>query len=57
MDTNNHVKCPDREALVKLGSVGMANMGHHRGSEKRKADKKKHGTVKALERLQTRLIH
>jgi len=53
MDANNHVKCPDCKALVKLGSVGMANLGCHRGSKKCKANKKKRGTVKALERLQT----
>ena len=53
MDANNHIKCPDCEALVKLGSVGVANLGHHRGSEKCKVNKKKRGTVKALKRLQT----
>lgn len=53
MDTNNNVKCPDCDTTVKLGSVGMANLAHHRGSEKCKANKKKSNNAKTLEKLQS----
>jgi hypothetical protein len=53
MDASNNVKCPDCDTTVKLGSVGMANLARHRGSEKCKANKKKSNNAKTLKKLQS----
>ena len=34
MDANNQAECPDCNTLIKLGSVGLANLACHRGTEK-----------------------
>ena len=53
MDANNSVMCPNFNIIIKLGSVGMANLACHRGSEKCKANKKKLSDAKTDKKLQS----